>query len=181
MKPTEPKIYVAAALMIAILVAGLIIITGLSSSASLFTYLVSFLLIYSSACIYIARNILGNKIILASILLFILALSIVFFLSSYRAYQDISGKYNNSAEISLMQSQNDYYMTYANYLNQSIMMYQNQTRAMENQLAELQRLKASQAQQTKQDVFIPSAPQITVPETSYINYSTKGREDGNDD
>jgi len=181
----KPKTYVAIALMTAALAAGLIIIVGLSSMRLLPVYLLSFLLIYFTACIVMARKSLKEKlkdkniIFAACIILAMLAISATFFLTNLKTYYDAVN--TDSLQLSQMQSQNDYYAKYITYLDQKIMIYQNQTKVMENKLAELQKNKQLQTQKETLVLNQSITPQITIPETSYITYPNYRSREGNDD
>jgi hypothetical protein len=181
----KPKIFVAVALMLSVLVAGLILIFGYSSNVILPVYLLAFLLIFSAMNIYVLRNSLTDKIIMTSILLILLSISATLFLTNLKVYHEIINKYaspEQSSEISLMQSQNEYYSVYTSYLNQEISAYQNQTKIMENKLEELKRLQLEKAQQ-KTVVTVVTPPVETAPQIEYVYYpynENDGREVEND-
>jgi len=199
----KPKIYVAIALMLALLVAGVIIILGISTSALLSVYLLLFFLIYSAIAIISMRKVLENKIFAACIILILLSISATFFLTSLKSYNvalKVYGDANNAPEISLMQTENTYYSVYADYLNQIVLQYQSNNKILENQLTQLKQLRLDQAmqqailqgqqqallqtqQQTLQQELLANATSqvITVPETSYITYSYPNNGGVNDD
>ena len=184
----KQQIYVAIALMLAILVAGEIIITGSSGIRFLPVYILSFLLIFFAATIFIARSLLEDRILAVSIILVFVAISATLLVTDVKTYYDAVNMYGaieNSSEIVQMRSQNAYYEAYVNYLNQTIMQYQNQTGIMELKLAELERLKSEQAQVGNDAVQNITSqviiPQSTPPETSYITYSEPRQGERNDD
>jgi hypothetical protein len=173
----KPKIFVAIALMLSILVAGLIIIVGFSSKVLLPIYLLLFLLVFFAIGIYVMRDLLTDKIIIAGIIVVILSISVALFMTNLKNYYDATSEYTNpqaSSEINLMQSQNDYYLAYAEYLGQRISEYQNQTSMMENKLKEMKRLRL---ETTQQEVVVTTPPPVeTVQPIEYIYYYDDDRE-----
>jgi hypothetical protein len=172
----KPKIYVAIALILSILVAGVILLLGLSNKSLLPAYLLLFILTIFAISVIILRDMMQNKLVIASIVLVLIAISATFYLTNLRTYHDIVKEYGNSAnspEITLMQSENDYYSAYADYLNQMITQYQDQNKMLETKLAELEKLKLAQIQAQQQQMATPVIEPITEiipPETSYITY-----------
>jgi hypothetical protein len=191
----KPKTYVAIALMLSILVAGIILITGLSGEVLLPVYLLIFFLIYSAIVIIISQKQLEDNIFAACILLVFLSISATFFLISIKTYNDVVNEFgnpDNSPEISLMQTENNYYSIYADYLNQIILQYQSNNKIIENQLVQLKQLRLDQAMQlaikqtqepaSQQTSFDNGTQQvIIVPETSYMTSSSIDNAGGNDD
>jgi hypothetical protein len=191
----KPKTYFAIALMLSILVAGIILITGLSGEVLLPVYLLIFFLIYSAIVIIISQKQLEDNIFAACILLVFLSISATFFLISIKTYNDVVNEFgnpDNSPEISLMQTENNYYSIYADYLNQIILQYQSNNKIIENQLVQLKQLRLDQAMQlaikqtqepaSQQTSFDNGTQQvIIVPETSYMTSSSIDNAGGNDD
>jgi flagellar biosynthesis protein FliP len=180
----KPRIYVAIGLMITSLVAGLIMILGLSSNTLLPIYMMLFLMAYSAMIVFMMRDSLGQNMFAACIILVILAISATFFLMNLKTYHQILNDYGNpdtSAELSLMQTENTYYTAYAEYLFQRVLEYQNQSIIISNNLAELEKLRLEKAQQAS---IAPNASdnssQISIPENYYITYYPEGYGEGND-
>jgi len=176
----KPKIYAGIALMLALLVAGMILILGLARDALLPIYLLIFFLIYSAIGIFAMRKSLDDKIFAACIIMVIISISGTFYLTSLKSYHQVINLYgnpDNSPEISLMQAENTYYSVYADYLNQIVLQYQSNNKILENQLTQLKQLKLDQAMQqavlstSYNNSNNVSSPLIIVPETSYITYS----------
>jgi hypothetical protein len=180
----KPKVFVAIALMLSLLVVGIILIYGYSSNTLLPVYLFSFLILFFAITVFI-RKPLEDKIFLASIIFIIIAISATLFLTNLKMYYDIVNEYGNpdtSTEISLMQEENEYYSAYANYLGQRVVEYQTQSKLLESQLTELKKL-------IQQDIVVPEeiiAPIIPVEEVApvieYVYYTDYNeREVENDD
>jgi len=187
----KPKVYVAIALMLSILVAGLILILGLSKSTLLPIYLIIFFAIIIVLFIFSARESLQDNAVTIGIVLMLIALSATLYLTNLKTYYDIVNTYSNpdsAPEIKLLQSQNDYYYAYANYLNQSILVYQDRIKQLEAQLSELQKLElANQLATANQQTNIASASTqvqtaVTNPtETSYISSAVQEQNEGQDE
>jgi hypothetical protein len=182
----KPKIFVGIAIMLSILVAGLILVLGFSSDAILPVSLLIFLLAFSALTIYVARGSLEGKVFIAIAMLTLLALSTTFYLTSLKTYHEVVNTYgtlDSSPEIQLIQSQNDYYLAYADYLNHIISEYQARSKTLEAQLNILQKLELAQQQAN----IAPPTPTITPvpvtnpPETSYITYPVQESNEGNDE
>lgn len=168
----RPKTFVAVALILSILAVGIIIILGHSNTTLLPIYLLSFLLLFFGASIFFARDLLKGRIIASIVILTLVSLSAVLFLTNFRTYQDAVNEYGNpenSTEISAMQSEIEYYSAYADYLNQRILSYQEQSKVMEAQLEELNRLELEKAQQEAAAPIIAPIEEIA-PEPEYIYY-----------
>jgi hypothetical protein len=185
----KPKVFVAIALMLSLLVVGIILIYGYSSNTLLPVYLFSFLILFFAITVFITRKPLEDKIFLASIIFIIIAISATLFLTNLKMYYDIVNEYGNpdtSTEISLMQEENEYYSAYANYLGQRVVEYQTQSKLLESQLTELKKLELERIQQ---DIVVPEeiiAPIIPVEEVApvieYVYYTDYNeREVENDD
>jgi len=172
----KPKTYVAIALMLSVLVAGTIIVLGLSSRVLLPIYLVLFFIAFFAVGVFITRKLLEDKIFITCIMLLILAISAASFLVSLKTYHEIINTYGNpdsSPEISLMQTENTYYSTYADYLTQRIALNQEQYNVLKNKLLQEQ-------QQGIIPTDLSTTTQISIPESSYTTYSDQISSEGND-
>jgi glucan phosphoethanolaminetransferase (alkaline phosphatase superfamily) len=185
----KPKVFVLIASILFILVTGLILILGYSSKILLPIFLFIFLVLFFATIIFLIKNTLTYKtLILSSILLILFTISIAMLLTNFKTYTDIVKEYQvtDNAELSMMQSENDYYLSYADYLNQKISEYKTQSALMNNNLA---KLKAIELEQSKQTTFIEAKiieETILVPE-EYVyedyddNYDEKYYESGEED
>ena len=71
----KPKIFVGFAIMLAILAAGTIIVLGLSSNVMLPAYLLLFFIVFIAVCLFLIKELLGEKIVIAGALLVLFAIS----------------------------------------------------------------------------------------------------------
>jgi hypothetical protein len=179
----KPKTFVAIALMLSSLVAGLIVVLGYASRKFLPVDLLIFLSIFCAITIFITRNMLEDKVFTASVILMLVAISATFYLTNLKTYYDVVNEYGNpesSPEISLMEAENTYYSAYAQYLVQSTLLYQDQSKAMKAKLTELQRLQLEQAlaqQEVVAPVLVPVEEIVPEPEYVYYYYENEGEED----
>ena len=164
----KPKLFVGMSIMFAILVAGIILVLGLSSHTMLPVYLLSFFLAFFAVCTFLIREALGEKILVASVILVLLAISTTMFLVNLKMYHEVLNEYGNPSttpEIELMQLQNQYYLEYANYLNIKVSEYQMKIAAEQVQLIELNKLKQELTQSG--NIAPDNTSQTTVPQDSY--------------
>ena len=170
----KPKLFVLIALMLSILVAGIILILGYATRNLLPLYLLVFMLIFFAVNIFLLKNDLTNRIIIiGSIILVLIVISSTLFLTSLKTYYDVVneyGNFENSVELNQMQLENDYYLAYAEYLDQRISEYKNQSKLMENQLAQLKNISMEQLQLQQNIPIIPI--EEIVPTVSEVTYDT---------
>ena len=170
----KPKIFVGFAIMLAILAAGTIIVLGLASNVMLPVYLLLFFIVFIVILLFLIKELLGEKIVIAGALLVLFAISATMLLVNLKTYHEVLSEYgnpNNVPEIQLLQLENNYYSEYANYLNTKISEYQMLIDTAGIQLAALDQLKQAMVQQQSsvsevQNTTLQS--QITVPEDYYI-------------
>ncbi|MGV8086944.1 MAG: hypothetical protein ACP5N1_04905 [Candidatus Woesearchaeota archaeon] len=184
----KPKIFVLIALMLSLLAIGIILIVGYANSTLLPLYLIIFLLAFFALNMFFLKdNFTEKTLIIAGIILVLLTISSTLLLTNLKTYYDVSSQYDfeNSEEFIQTQLDTDYYLAYANYLNERVIEYNNKTKLMENQLAELKKIEL---EQLKQETIIVPPPEEINPiiyeeyyEYYYEEYEEEDEEDDDDD